>query len=388
VFAWIWDIQPTTKLLPVSQQIRTVASTKYLQDQSFPNGHTMENAHTPIPPTLYRATLALSGVTCSSCVSSISRSLEQVPSVCTVNITLLTNSGVVFFAGQGRIKEIVETIEDCGIEGTVEKLGEASPNNLTSKFPKKALLSDNWRTLYTIGGMTSSSCVGHVVNAFKSYAWVGERHVNLLDKTLTVGFIGKEHLAVIKESIEDIGYTAKLESVVTADTSAALSSNRTVSIYVDGMFCDHCPENIIQRIRDEYAGIVSTNEPSFSLRPPELTIEYCPCPPNFTIRHIFETITSSNSSFEPSVFYPPTIEGRANSVHTEERRRTLRHLILCVVVAIPTFILGIVFMSLVPADCRYKQYVIEPITGNASRLTWALFILNTVPTHWALPGGL
>lgn len=340
------------------------------------NGHTLQKAHTSTSRTLYRATLALSGMTCSSCVSSISRSLEKVPSVRTVNITLLTNSGVVLFAGQGSIKEIVETIEDCGFEVSVEKLEKASPTILTSEMPNKGL-SDNWRAIYTIGGMTSSSCVGHVVDAFKSYAWVGEMHVNLLDKSLTVTFMGKEHLTVIKENIEAIGYTAKLESVVTADTLDALSPNRTVSIHVDGMFCDHCPENIIQRIRDEYAGIVSINKPSFSLRLPELTIEYFPCPPNFTIRHIFETITSTNSAFKPSVFYPPTIEERANSMRTAEQRRTLRHLILCVVVAIPTFILGIVFMSLVPANNRYRQYVMEPITGNASRLTWALFVLAT-----------
>lgn len=348
--------------------------------QSLADRHTLPNNQVAGPPSLYKATLALSGMTCSSCVSSISRSLEHVPSVGAVNITLLTNSGVVIFTGKDSIKEIVEAIENCGFEASVEKLEETSPAILAPKLPHKEH-PDKWKAIYTIDGMTCSSCVGHVTSALEPHTWVHQVDVNLIGNILTIAFVGKERLTEIKESIENVGYTAKLESIVGADELAADVSTRIVTVVVDGMFCDHCPENIIQSIRDEYAGAVLIKEPPLSLQSPTLTIEYLPGPPDFTIRHVFKMILSTNPAFKPSVYHPPTIEERAKAMHTAERRKTLRHLILCIVVAIPTFILGIVFMSLVPAHSRHRQYVMEPLTGNASRLTWALFIL-AIPVYF------
>jgi Cu+-exporting ATPase len=68
-------------------------------------------------------------------------------------------------------------------------------------------------------------------------------------------------------------------------------------------------------------------------------------------------------------------------MHAAERGRMLRHLIVCIVVAIPTIISGIAFMNLVPADDHVRQYIMQPMqSGNASRLSWALHIL-VIPAH-------
>jgi cation transport ATPase len=65
-------------------------------------------------------------------------------------------------------------------------------------------------------------------------------------------------------------------------------------------------------------------------------------------------------------------------MQAHEQRAILRRLILAAVVAIPTFILGIVFMSLVKGDNSTKVFMMEPIwTGNTSRIQWALFFLAT-----------
>ena len=71
---------------------------------------------------IHIAALALSGMTCSSCVNSISHALEQPPAVQTVNINLLTAGGVVVFEGKDNIEEVTRAIEDCGFEVSVEKL--------------------------------------------------------------------------------------------------------------------------------------------------------------------------------------------------------------------------------------------------------------------------
>lgn len=259
-------------------------------------GPSFPDVDTSALPTTYRAILALSGMTCSSCVSSITHAVEQLSSVRTVNVNLLTSSGVVVFEGKDNIKEITEAIEDCGFEVSVDKLEVFS----------------------TAQAASNEVAVGPTV--------------------------------------------------------------RSVAVYIDGMFCSHCPSNVRRKIKDKFDDLIVITGPSLTLSTPILHVEYLPTSPSLTLRQIFDTITHTNPSLRPSVYHPPTIEERASAMHAAERRRTLRHLILCVVVAIPTFILGIVFMSLVPAINQTRQYIMEPVTGNTTRLSWALFIL-AIPVY-------
>ena len=110
-----------------------------------------------------------------------------------------------------------------------------------------------------------------------------------------------------------------------------------------------------------------------------LEVAYQPSPPSFTIRTIISAIACSKSPpFEVCIYRPPSIEERSRSKQTREQRALFRRLALAIVVAIPTFILGIVFMSLVKSDNATKAFMMEPMwTGNTSRSQWALFFLAT-----------
>jgi Cu+-exporting ATPase len=332
-------------------------------------------AETTTPHGTYKANLAISGMTCSSCVSSITQALQSLPIVHTVNVNLLTNSAVVVFGQDGTIEDIVAAVEDSGFEATVESIEEV-PEPVLNHPPQSKKHAERWRATFLIDGMTCGSCVGNVTSALEQNAWAEQVSVDLVGSVATVLFRGKEHLAEIKRQIEEVGYTATLDSITAAGTVAETASARTVSIRVDGMFCSHCPENVIRGIKEKFAEGVVIKGPPLSLTAPILTVEYLPNPPELTIRQIFGTIASIHPAFELSVYHPPSIEQRAKAMQMAERRRTLRHLVTCVVVAIPTFILGIVFMSLVPAHSRIRQYLLQPLTGNASRLSWALFILS------------
>ena len=58
--------------------------------------------------------------------------------------------------------------------------------------------------------------------------------------------------------------------------------------------------------------------------------------------------------------------------------RIARRLLLAVLTAIPAFIIGIVYMSLVPGDNSGVMYLEQPIwVGQVSRMEWALFIMAT-----------
>lgn len=114
---------------------------------------------------------------------------------------------------------------------------------------------------------------------------------------------------------------------------------------------------------------------------PILELSYTPSPPLFTIRTIIGAIASSrsaDSSFDVTVHKPLTLEERTRRMHAREQRSLLLRLVFSVVVAIPTFIIGIVYMSLIPKDNATRMWFMAPIwTGNASRMEWALFMLAT-----------
>jgi P-type Cu+ transporter len=112
---------------------------------------------------------------------------------------------------------------------------------------------------------------------------------------------------------------------------------------------------------------------------PILRLTYQPSVPSLTIRTIISTISECNSPpFNVSIYKPPTLEDRARAMQKHEQQSILYRLLFSVVVAIPTFILGIVYMSLVPSSDATKAYLMQPIwTGNTSRIQWALFFLAT-----------
>jgi Cu+-exporting ATPase len=312
-----------------------------------------------------KAIIAIEGMTCSACVNSVTHAVEQLSWVRSIDVNLLTNSATVVFEGSQKLGEILEAIEDAGFGATVDEFEQ----------------SDKWRATYAIGGMTCSVCVGNITEALNKLSWIDEVNVNLVSNTGSVVFFGKEHLPDIKEIIEDAGYEATLDSIISDGTAAKETTERAVGIRVEGMFCHHCPVNIIKELKEKYGkdhhGFRIEDAP-FSSKEPILRIKYTPDPPAFTIRDIFRTIEELNPNFQVTVFHPPTIEERAREMHAQERRRVLFRLVLSVAVAIPTFLLGIVFMSLVKETNPTRQYVMKPMwAGNATRLNWALFILAT-----------
>jgi cation transport ATPase len=65
-------------------------------------------------------------------------------------------------------------------------------------------------------------------------------------------------------------------------------------------------------------------------------------------------------------------------MHVREQRRLLYRFIFSVAMTIPTFIIAVVYMSLVKDGNPTKTFLMEPMwTGNTSRAVWALFFLAT-----------
>jgi heavy metal translocating P-type ATPase len=107
-----------------------------------------------------------------------------------------------------------------------------------------------------------------------------------------------------------------------------------------------------------------------------LRITYTPEVPQFTIRSIISAISQVDPAIIATIYHPPTLEERSQQIHRQEQYRLLIRAGLTLIIAIPTFIIGIVFMSLVSLENRRRKFLMHPLHG-VSRAQWALFALAT-----------
>jgi len=327
---------------------------------------------TPPNPTIYRAELSITGMTCSSCVASITRAVEKLEFVHSINVSLLSNSASVTFEGKGNASKVVQTIEDTGFDASEVQL------EVVETKTKSTQVSDElWKVVYAIGGMTCSACVGTVTNLVEALPFVDKADVTLISNTATVLFRGRDNVDKITNVIEDAGFDANLDRIDRFGASSDEQVAREVSIRIEGMFCRHCPPRVTSALFDIYGDAVVIGEAP-TLAKPILRLKYSPDLPELTIRHILKTLSSIDTRIVPSIYHPPTLEDRSRAMHAQERQRILFRLALCIAAAIPAFIIGVVFTSLMPADSSLRQFVMEPVgAGNVSRAEWALFIIAT-----------
>ncbi|KAI8648531.1 hypothetical protein NCS55_01491800 [Fusarium keratoplasticum] len=310
-------------------------------------------------------------MSCSSCVGKITAALEQEPWVRSASVALLTQSATVKFDGEQNAEKLVKAIGGLGYEASLEHVEELPP---ASGAVPRATAADLWRASYSIGGMTCSSCVGAITKALNAITWTKSVDVNLITNSATVVFEDKNHLNEIVEAIEGVGYTAKLGDVVDMAKDKARDGRRTVSIRIDGMYCQHCPGRVTEAL--SRFGQRLTIEKSVIVGNPLMTISYTPESPDLTIRAILSALSAADPAFSPTIYHPPTVEERAAQMHARIRQRILYRVLLSIVVAIPAFIIGIVFMTLVPPTNPGRQYLMEQLRG-VTRAEWALFIMAT-----------
>jgi Cu+-exporting ATPase len=140
----------------------------------------------------------------------------------------------------------------------------------------------------------------------------------------------------------------------------------------------NCPEKVMKAL-DAFSSRIMILKPLTDHNDPIMQLTYQPDLPSLSIRTITAAIASAKSPpFNVSIHHPTSLEELSRKQQILEQSRLLRRLIVAVVVAIPTFIISIVFMSLVKSSNQVKQYLMEPMwKGNVQRLDWALFFLAT-----------
>lgn len=246
----------------------------------------------------------------------------------------------------------------------------------------------------SVEGMTCSSCVGAISKALEKTPWVANADVNLLSASATVRTHGSNHTDELVEIIKDLGYDASVQETrllpsqkdTYGEESSSISNSsgpevvdkkptRHVDILIDGMYCHHCPSKVIDAVSNlKQENLKITQRPS--LQNPVLRVTYHPSGPDFTVRSILAAISEADATFSTKITHPPTLEERARRMHAREQRRLLLRILLAGIVAIPTLIIGIIYMDLVSSKNSGRQYLMGSLHG-VSRAEWAMFILAT-----------
>ncbi|PHH84397.1 hypothetical protein CDD83_1999 [Cordyceps sp. RAO-2017] len=232
------------------------------------------------------------------------------------------------------------------------------------------------RATVSVGGMTCAVCVNTITDEVQKRPWVSRIVVNLVSNSATVDFTDPDRAADIVEAIEDLGYDAVLDSVVDLRRQRQSADEREMEIHVDGIFCPRCPDRICQTLRNLDASRIDIlQEPTPQL--PRLRIRYRPELPRLTIRHILGAIEATDPSLRASIYHPPTLEERSRTIRAKHQRELLYRELLTGLIAIPTFVLGIVYMSLVDKDDPTRKHLMQPWRSGLSRLDVILCLLST-----------
>ncbi|KAH6679337.1 E1-E2 ATPase-domain-containing protein, partial [Halenospora varia] len=279
----------------------------------------------------------------------------------------------------------LENCEACRLESTEQKPKDTDPaphDEAKKKMEKDLVVVDSaspktYRASLAIGGMTCSACVGTITKELEKKSWIEEVVINLISNSATIDFVGEEHKNDIVESIEDIGYDANIDTIVQTGSEgpSILGTSRTVDILVQGMFCQHCPGRVLGALGG-FGDRVQIDK-ALDANDPIVRITYSPEVPSFTIRNVIAAISDADPALQPSIYHPPSLEERSRQIHHREQLRILIRVLFTLIIAIPTLIIGIVFMSLVSSHNAGRMFLMQPLRAGVSRAQWALFIMAT-----------
>ncbi|KAI0026163.1 copper transporting P-type ATPase [Xylariomycetidae sp. FL0641] len=324
----------------------------------------------------------LANLHCPTCVSTIKDALLELPGIQWVSPNVVTSWVAVEHDSSqcrtqgakpdgacsgGGTQTGLDDKKKSGMLATAESLAADEDDKTFTDNPRKS-----WTASLAVAGMTCASCVNTITEELNKQDWITKVTVNLIGNSAMVEYDADE----IVDRIEDLGYDAHLDQVAPIDDGKDTSrKERTVDIHIDGFYCQHCPDRLERSLAGFRHDLKVVNRPTFNS--PFMKITYVPEVPVFTIRRILAAIEASDPSFKASIYHPPTLEERSKRIHAHHQKQILLRVVFTFIVAIPTFVIGIVYMNLVADTDAGRRLLMEPWTSGISRAQMALFIMAT-----------
>lgn len=339
----------------------------------------------------YRAVFSVSGMTCASCVQTVSSTISSVmeangmgsadekdPSY---SVNLLQHSAIAIVTNKQVVNKLVEAINETGFECQLLEL-----------LPVQR--STNTRVNAIIGGITCAACVNTIENAVKDLPFVLESGVNVVTKSaqFVLEDDDNSNIEKLKNRVEECGYDFELTSKELINYTLSTKKSRTINVSVDKMFCNHCPE-VITDYLNSFGDAVVIQDP-ITLKRPFIKFTYVPNLEKninlrrflFDLNHIHPTdeepgykiVPEEEGSFDCTYIEQVSVDEHLRQLTRKETRRIIVRLILATITAIPTLIFGVIAMSLLPKSSSFRRWIEEPIwAGNVSRVVWILLIIST-----------
>ncbi|KAG6861597.1 hypothetical protein C0995_014504 [Termitomyces sp. Mi166 len=222
--------------------------------------------------------------------------------------------------------------------------------------------------------MTVSEAISHIPG-------VSDVAVNVLDGFAKANLVSKDLADSVFNAIEDCGFEARIlniEPLHNSEPEQSVGVQRTVSLRIHAMFSKACTDKVMAALA-EFGNSITIVKPVLSHTDPVLIVSYLPDPPSMSVRKIMASIASTQSPpVRVTIEHPPSIEQLACAMQFRERRHIWLRLLFAFVAAMPTFIIGTVYMSLVKDDNALRIYLSGPLwAGSISRAEWALFFIST-----------
>ncbi|KAI1503489.1 copper transporting P-type ATPase [Biscogniauxia marginata] len=314
----------------------------------------------------------LANLHCPTCVSTIKDVLQKLQGIRWVSPNVVTSW--VASCGQPTERGPRDQVSSQGMFMSTKSLAliAKDDNKPTSSTPGRA-----WKASLAVAGMTCAACVNTITEELNKQEWITNVTVNLISNSATVEFVGEKAKAEqVVECIKDLGYEANLDQVVALGDDAETSQQeRTVEVRIDGIYCEHCGDRVSRSLAGFQGDLNVVTRPT--QQRPILKITYIPEVPSFTIRRILAAIEASDPAFKASIYHPPTLEERSKRIHSRHQRQIFIRVMFTFIVAIPTFVIGILYMSLMPDTDSGKIFLMAPWTSGISRAQIALFIMAT-----------
>ncbi|CRG88247.1 hypothetical protein PISL3812_05275 [Talaromyces islandicus] len=158
---------------------------------------------------IYRASYSISGMTCSTCIGTISNALRQHTWIKQVDINLISNSAVIVYQGKHNQAQITDSIQNVGYDAVVNDVVQIG-NTERQNQQKEVLLR--------VSGMFCENCPRRVHDSLAEFG----RNVTIM-----------KHLS-IENPIMKIQYTPNAPEFTIRDILASISASSPsfeVSIY-------------------------------------------------------------------------------------------------------------------------------------------------------------
>ncbi len=145
-----------------------------------------------------KASIHITGMTCTTCARTIAKGLSHTPGVKQANVNFASQkASLEYDPAKVSLAKIKDTVSQLGYGVATKK----------STFP--------------VAGMTCASCVGRVEEALSSVPGVTSANVNLASEKATVDYLEGTSVADMRQAVQDAGYELGPEAQALEDVASA-----------------------------------------------------------------------------------------------------------------------------------------------------------------------